>query len=122
MTSAAELDGRGPPGRRLSPSLLAAANGPSYLFFFELVWMSIWLIVVALPLWSAHQPMDAKISETVLAWLMGVIFPAVIPWRYVVANYVRRPGIGGVEGSNIPVGPLRRAQQLRSFGASLFHL
>jgi len=72
--------------------LLAAANGPSYLFFFELVWMSIWLIVVALPLWSAHQPMDAKISETVLAWLMGVIFPAVIPWRYVVANYVRRPG------------------------------
>jgi hypothetical protein len=30
------------------------------LLFFELVWKSIWLIVVAVPLWSAHQQMDAK--------------------------------------------------------------
>ena len=67
------------------------------LFFFELVWKSIWLIVVAIPLWSAHQQMDAKPSETVLACLMGVIFPAVIPWRYVVANYVMQRGIGGAD-------------------------
>jgi hypothetical protein len=26
-----------------------------------------WVIVVALPLWSAHRPIDAKTSETVLA-------------------------------------------------------
>jgi hypothetical protein len=62
------------------------------LLFFELVWKSIWLIVVALPLWSAHQPMDAKTSETVLACLMGVIFPIVIPWRYVFSNYVMKRG------------------------------
>jgi hypothetical protein len=62
------------------------------LLFFEMVWKSIWLIVVALPLWSAHQPMDAKTSETVLACLMGVIFPIVVPWRYVVANYVTLRG------------------------------
>jgi hypothetical protein len=62
------------------------------LLFFELVWKSIWLIAVALPLWSAQQPMDAKTSETVLACLMGVIFPIVIPWRYVIANYVMRRG------------------------------
>ena len=61
------------------------------LLFFELVWKSIWLIVVALPLWSAHQPMDAKTSA-VLACLMGVIFPIVIPWRYVFSNYVMKRG------------------------------
>jgi len=62
------------------------------LLFFEMVWKSIWLVVVALPLWFANQPMDARTSETVLACLMGVIFPVVIPWRYVVANFVMRRG------------------------------
>ena len=61
------------------------------LLFFELVWKSIWLIVIAVPLWSAHQ-MDANTWETAVACLMGVIFPVVIPWRYVVANYVMRRG------------------------------
>jgi hypothetical protein len=40
------------------------------LLFFELVWKPIWLIVVAVPLWSAHQ-MDAKTWETAFACLMG---------------------------------------------------
>jgi putative effector of murein hydrolase len=62
------------------------------LLFFELVWKPIWLIVVAIPLWSAHQQIDAKTSETVLTCLMGVIFPVVIPWRYVIANYLMRRG------------------------------
>lgn len=61
------------------------------LLFFELVWKSIWLVVVALPLWSAHQ-MDAKTWETAAACLMGVIFPVVIPWPYVFANYVMKRG------------------------------
>ena len=61
------------------------------LLFFETVWKSIWLIVVAIPLWSAQQ-MDAKTWETAVACLMGVIFPIVIPWRYVAANYVMRRG------------------------------
>jgi hypothetical protein len=60
--------------------------------FFEMVWKSIWLIVVALPLWLARQQMDAKTSETVLACLMGVIFPIVIPWRYVFSDYVMKRG------------------------------
>src|SRR5450755_1794669 len=61
------------------------------LLFFETVWKSIWLIVIAVPLWSAHQ-MDANTWETAVACLMGVIFPVVIPWRYVVANYVMKGG------------------------------
>jgi hypothetical protein len=61
------------------------------LLLFELVWKSIWLLVVALPLWSVGQ-MDAGTSETATACLMGVIFLVVIPWPYVFANYVLKPG------------------------------
>ena len=87
----------------VSSSLLAAVSvlavlGIRYplkmlpLLFFELVWKSIWLIAIAIPLWSAHQ-MDANTWETVKACLMGiVIFPIVIPWPYVSANYVKKAG------------------------------
>jgi hypothetical protein len=61
------------------------------LLLFELVWKSIWLFVVALPLWSAHQ-MDAQTLETAKACLMGVIIPIVIPWPYVFASYVVKRG------------------------------
>jgi hypothetical protein len=62
------------------------------LLLFELLWKSIWLIAIALPLWSAHQ-LDAETMETVQACLMGIVlFPIVIPWPYVLANYVRKPG------------------------------
>lgn len=62
------------------------------LLLFELIWKSIWLIAVALPLWSAGQ-LNGQTWETVKACLMGVVIaPLVIPWRYVVANYVKKPG------------------------------
>src|SRR5712692_1483797 len=67
------------------------------LLLFELLWKSIWLIAVALPLWSAHQ-LDADTMETVKACLMGIVlfpivlFPIVIPWPYVLANYAKKPG------------------------------
>ncbi len=62
------------------------------LLFFELVWKSIWLIAIALPLWSAHH-IDADTAETVRDCLMGIVlFPLVIPWRYVLASYMRTPG------------------------------
>jgi hypothetical protein len=61
------------------------------LLLFELVWKSIWLVVVAIPLWSAHL-MDAETGATAKACLMGVIFLIVIPWLYVFANYVMKRG------------------------------
>ena len=61
------------------------------LLLFELVWKSLWLLVVAVPLWSAQQ-MDARTWETAIACLMGVIFLIAIPWGYVWANYVMKPG------------------------------
>jgi hypothetical protein len=61
------------------------------LLLFELVWKAIWLIVVAAPLWSAHQ-MDEDTWATASACLMAAIFPIVIPWPYIFANFAMKPG------------------------------
>lgn len=61
------------------------------LLLWELVWKSIWLIVVALPLWSAGQ-MDESTWATAYACLMVVIVPFVIPWRFVFTHYVKKHG------------------------------
>lgn len=60
------------------------------VLLFELVWKSIWLLVVALPHWQAGT-MDAGISETAFACLMGVVFIIAIPWPYVWSHYVNGP-------------------------------
>lgn len=61
------------------------------LLLWELAWKSIWLLVVALPLWSAGR-MDPSTGETASACLMAVIIPFIIPWPYVFAHYVKKPG------------------------------
>jgi hypothetical protein len=61
------------------------------LLFFEMFWKGLWLIVVALPLWRANA-LDAATLDTAQACLMGIIFPLVIPWRYVLTTYVLPPG------------------------------
>ena len=61
------------------------------LLLFEFVWKSIWLLIVAAPLWLGRR-MDAETSAIASACLMGVIFPIVIPWPYVVRNYLLRRG------------------------------
>jgi hypothetical protein len=59
------------------------------LLLFETAWKTIWLIAVALPLWSAGR-IDARTSQTVIDCLTVVIFYIAIPWPYVFANYVRK--------------------------------
>jgi hypothetical protein len=59
------------------------------LLFFEVVWKAIWLLRVALPLWTAHR-MDADAAETAYECLMAIIFLVVVPWRYVFENYVKK--------------------------------
>jgi hypothetical protein len=61
------------------------------ILLFEIVWKSIWLIAVALPLWSANQ-IDARTWETVSDCLFGAILIPLIPWRYVISQYATRPG------------------------------
>jgi hypothetical protein len=59
------------------------------LLMWELLWKSIWLLVVALPAWSSGQ-MDAATWGTATDCLVAVIIPFVIPWRYVWTHYAAR--------------------------------
>jgi hypothetical protein len=62
------------------------------VLLFELLWKAIWLTAFALPLWSAHR-MDADTMESVNECLLGIVLcPLVIPWPYVLANYLKKPG------------------------------
>ena len=62
------------------------------MLLFELLWKAIWLLAVGLPLWSAHQ-LDPDTMDTFKACLMGVVLCLiVIPWPYVLANYLKKTG------------------------------
>ncbi len=61
------------------------------LLFYEIAWKAIWLIAVAYPVWSSGR-MDAATLETTRECILVVIVPLLLPWGYIVANYIRRPG------------------------------
>jgi hypothetical protein len=61
------------------------------ILLFELAWKFIWVTVVVLPLWIAHQ-IDPATLDVFYSCLVVLIVLAVIPWRYVVAHYVTKPG------------------------------
>lgn len=82
------------------------------LLLWELAWKSIWLLVVALPLWRTGH-MDQATWETTSECLMVVIIPFVIPWRHVFAHYLKKPG----DRWRALKGPQRR-----SFGEALADL
>jgi hypothetical protein len=77
---------------------LLAALGIRYplqmlpLLFFEFVWKTIWVLAIGLPSWSEGRLSPGE-RDTLNACLMGVVLvPLVLPWRYVLSNYVKRPG------------------------------
>lgn len=62
------------------------------LLFFELVWKSMWVLMWGLPLWSAGQ-LTPERQETLIACLVGIVLiPLVMPWAYVLNQYVKAPG------------------------------
>jgi hypothetical protein len=62
------------------------------LLLFELVWKAVWVLAIGLPRWSAGT-LDAGMEQTMFDCLLGlVLVPLVLPWGYVRARYVRRPG------------------------------
>ena len=76
---------------------LMAALGVRYplqmlpLMLFEFAWKLIWVLAILLPRWWTNQ-MDPATMEAAPSILMGVVVPLIIPWRYVYANYVEKPG------------------------------
>jgi hypothetical protein len=62
------------------------------VLLFELVWKTIWIIAVGLPLWMRHA-FTAGTRETWSDCLVGIVIVAIaIPWRYVVTQYALIPG------------------------------
>lgn len=61
------------------------------LLFWELIWKTIWLLVVAFPAWGAGD-MDAETMENAFACGLVVLVYAAIPWRYVLRHYGRARG------------------------------
>lgn len=60
------------------------------VLFFELTWKTLWLLLVALPLWRSGQ-LDAASAETIRDCIPMVILLAVIPWPWVLRHYLRAP-------------------------------
>jgi hypothetical protein len=62
------------------------------LLFFELVGKSMWVLMWGLPLWSTHQ-LTPERQETLIACIVGIVLvPLVMPWGYVLNQYVKTPG------------------------------
>lgn len=61
------------------------------LLLWELVWKTLWLGIVALPQWWAGH-IDESIKPSIFACSLVVLVYIAIPWRYVFAHYVKKPG------------------------------
>jgi hypothetical protein len=59
------------------------------LLMFEMTWKAIWLLRIALPLWSADR-LDPSFMGTVFACVIALVFPFLIPWDHVFDTYVRK--------------------------------
>lgn len=58
------------------------------LLLLQLFYKVVWLIAVALPMWS-----EVRSTALTHAMLIGVVVDVVgIPWRYVLADYVKERG------------------------------
>ncbi len=61
------------------------------VLLFEVAWKLLWLGVIAVPLWSQNKLEGATLDQTGrILWVVPII--AVVPWRYVFAQYVMARG------------------------------
>lgn len=58
------------------------------ILLWELLWKTMWLLLVALPAWWSGT-MDAATAQSATDCLTIVLVLAAIPWGYVWRNYVR---------------------------------
>ena len=58
------------------------------LLLLQMLYKSIWVIAVALPLWSTFRSMEL----TRVMGMGAVVDLIVIPWPYVITNYMKKPG------------------------------
>ena len=61
------------------------------VLMWELIWKTIWLAIIALPLWLSNQ-LDEKMLPNVFAISLVVLVYLAIPWPYVYSHYVKKQG------------------------------
>jgi hypothetical protein len=61
------------------------------LLLWELVWKTVWLGVVAWPMWQAGQ-MDGDTRANLFPCALVILVALAIPWRFVLDHYVRKQG------------------------------
>jgi hypothetical protein len=61
------------------------------VLLWEVVWKTLWLILVPLPQWRAGH-IDEAIKPSIFAVSMVMIVYLAIPWPYVFAHYVKARG------------------------------
>ena len=61
------------------------------LLIYEILWKTIWLVGIALPLWLAHQ-VDADTRKGFFEITPVVVLIPFILWRYVFQTYIAKPG------------------------------
>ena len=62
------------------------------LLLLQLIYKTVWLLAVALPLRSAGR-WDSSASATTRTFVAAIVVDLlVIPWAYVLANYIKKPG------------------------------
>jgi hypothetical protein len=60
------------------------------ILLWELIWKTMWLLMVALPAWNAGA-MDEAMMARVWELSVVVLIPFVIPWRYFFRHYFSKP-------------------------------
>lgn len=58
------------------------------LILFQILYKSLWLMVVAYPLWSENQLAGSPAEEMTNVFLWVLLPIVAVPWKYVVKNYV----------------------------------
>jgi hypothetical protein len=61
------------------------------VLLWEVVWKTLWLILVPLPQWRAGH-IDEALKPSIFAVSMVVLVYLAIPWPYVFAHYVKAHG------------------------------
>jgi len=61
------------------------------IMIFMIFYKSLWLIIVAYPLWRANALAGSPAEEMTLAFLGVLVAIIAVPWKYVFENYIYIP-------------------------------
>jgi hypothetical protein len=60
------------------------------VLLWELFWKSIWLVAIVVPLWLAGR-LDEQTVAIAVTVVPVLVFPFILPWRYMAYRYLKQP-------------------------------